>query len=90
LRTPIFDTAVTVNLPQELARRLPGRIKWMEPAQAARVILDGVARNQAVIAFPAYTRWARRATCLFPRALDRAAPRQIREMRSYRTVAGPK
>jgi hypothetical protein len=27
---------------------------------------------------------------LFPRALDRAAPRQIREMRSYRTVAGPK
>jgi len=90
VRTPIFDTAVTVNLPRELASRPPGRIKWMEAAQAARVILDGVARNQAVIAFPAYTRWARRAISLFPRALDRAAPRQIREMRSYRTVAAPK
>jgi NAD(P)-dependent dehydrogenase (short-subunit alcohol dehydrogenase family) len=90
VRTPIFDTAVTVNLPRELAGRPPGRIKWMEAAQAARVILDGVARNQAVIAFPGYIRWARRATCLFPRALDRAAPRQIREMRSYRTVAGPR
>ena len=90
VRTPIFDTAVTVNLPRELASRPPGRIKWMEAAQAARVILDGVARNQAVIAFPAYIRWARRTISLFPRGLDRAAPRQIREIRSYRTVGGPK
>jgi NAD(P)-dependent dehydrogenase (short-subunit alcohol dehydrogenase family) len=90
VRTPIFDTAVTVNLPQDLATRPPGRIKWMEAAQAARVILDGVARNQAVIAFPGYTRRAQRTICLFPRVLDRAAPRQIREIRSYRTVATPK
>jgi hypothetical protein len=46
-----------------------------------------VERNQAVIAFPRYIRWAWRAACLFPRVLDRAAPRQVRELRTYRTVA---
>ena len=38
----------------------------MEPSRTAQVILDGVARNQAVIAFPASIRWARRAYRLFP------------------------
>jgi short-subunit dehydrogenase len=67
VRTKIFDTAVMVNMPQELANRAPGRIKMVEAAQAARVILDGVARNRAVIAFPGYIRWAWRTSCLFPR-----------------------
>jgi hypothetical protein len=88
VRTKIFENAVLVNMPQELAGRTPGRIKMMEAAQAARVILDGVARNRAVIAFPAYVRSAWRLSCLVPRVLDRAAPRQIRELRRYRTVAG--
>jgi NAD(P)-dependent dehydrogenase (short-subunit alcohol dehydrogenase family) len=87
VRTPIFDTAVMVNMPREVASRPPGRIKMIEPGQAARVILDGVARNHAVIAFPRYVRWAWRAACLFPRVLDRAAPPQLLEMRSYRTAA---
>jgi short-subunit dehydrogenase len=87
VRTKIFDTAVMVNMPRELANRAPGRIKMVEAAQAARVILDGMARNRAVIAFPGYIRWAWRTSCLFPRLLDRAAPRQIRDMRSYRTVS---
>jgi hypothetical protein len=79
-----------VNLPQELASRTPGRTKMVEPSQAARVILDGVARNRALIAFPGYVRRAWRVTCLVPRVLDRAAPRQLREIREYRTVAsGP-
>src|SRR6266567_3361111 len=79
VQTRFFDTAVVVNLPGELVNRAPGRIKMMEAAQAARVILDGVTRNQAVIAFPGYVRRGWRASCLFPRVLDRAAPRQIRE-----------
>jgi NAD(P)-dependent dehydrogenase (short-subunit alcohol dehydrogenase family) len=87
VRTPIFDTLVAVGLPRELVSRPPGRIKMIEPAEAARVILRGVERNQAVIAFPRYIRWAWRATCLFPRVLDRAAPRQVRELRTCRTVA---
>jgi hypothetical protein len=62
----------------------------VEPSQAARVILDGVARNRALIAFPAYVRWAWRAACLVPRVLDQAAPRQLREIREYRTAtSGP-
>ena len=87
VRTKIFSTAVMVNMPQELANRAPGRVKMVEAAQAARVILDGVARNRAVIAFPGYIRLAWRTSCLFPRLLDRAAPRQIRDIRSDRTVS---
>ncbi len=86
VRTRIFDTAVVVSMPREVVNRAPGRIKMVDAAQAARVILDGVTRNQAVIAFPGYIRRAWRASCLFPRVLDRAAPRQIREVRRYRTV----
>jgi NAD(P)-dependent dehydrogenase (short-subunit alcohol dehydrogenase family) len=85
VRTRVFENAVMVNLPQELASRTPGRTKMVEPSQAARVILDGVARNRALIAFPGYVRWAWRVTCLVPRVLDRAAPRQLREIREYRT-----
>ena len=87
VRTPIFDTAVAVGLPREVVSRPPGRIKMIEPAEAARLILSGVGRNQAVIAFPRYIRWGWRAACLFPRILDRAAPRQVRELRTYRMVA---
>ena len=88
VRTPIFDSTVVVGMPREVVNRTPGRVKMIEAAEAARVILRGVERNQAVIAFPRYIRWAWRAACLFPRVLDRAAPREVRELRSYRTVAG--
>jgi NAD(P)-dependent dehydrogenase (short-subunit alcohol dehydrogenase family) len=87
VRTPIFDTAVVVGMPRELVNRPPGRIKMMDAAEAAQVILGGVARNQAVIAFPRYIRWAWRAACLFPRLLDRAAPPRVLELRAYRSVA---
>jgi NAD(P)-dependent dehydrogenase (short-subunit alcohol dehydrogenase family) len=86
VRTQIFENMVLVNLPPELAYRTPGRIKMVEADRAARAILDGVARNQAVIAFPAYVGRIRRASCLFPRVLDRAVHRQIREMRTYRAA----
>jgi NAD(P)-dependent dehydrogenase (short-subunit alcohol dehydrogenase family) len=84
VRTPIFENSVAVNMPQEPLDRPPGRIKWIEAAQAAQVILDGVARNQAVIAFPRYIRLAWRAYRLFPRLVERGAPRQVREARRYR------
>ena len=87
VRTPIFENSVAVNIPQELLDRPPGRIKWIEAAQAARVILDGVARNHAVIAFPGYIRLAWRAYRLFPRLVERGMPRQVREARTYRTSA---
>ena len=88
--TRVLENAVMVNLPQELARRTPARTKMVEPSQAALVVLDGVARNRALITFPGYVCWARRVTCLVPRVLDCAAPRQLREIREYRTLtSGP-
>jgi NAD(P)-dependent dehydrogenase (short-subunit alcohol dehydrogenase family) len=87
VRTKIFESSVVVNMPQDLAYRTPGRIKMIEAAQAARVILDGVAQNQAVIAFPGYIRLAWRAYRLFPRVVERGIPRQVREARSYRIAA---
>jgi short-subunit dehydrogenase len=85
VRTRIFETAVVVNMPLELADP-PKRVKMIEAPQAAQEILDGVARNQALIAFPGYIRWAWRAYRLFPRAVDRGIPRQVREARRYRTA----
>jgi short-subunit dehydrogenase len=87
VRTKIFDNAVVVNMPQELTGRTPGRVKMIEPAQAAQVILEGVARNRAVIAFPGYIRLAWRAYRLFPRVVERGMPRQVRQARAYRTSA---
>jgi short-subunit dehydrogenase len=86
VQTPIFDTAIAVGMPRELVSRPPGRIKMMDAADAAQVILRGAARNQAVIAFPRYIRWAWRATCLFPRLLDRATPPQVLEFRAHRSA----
>lgn len=86
VRTPIFDSPVMVNLPRELAAP-PKRVKMIEASHAAQVILDGVARNQALIAFPGYVRSAWRAYRLFPRLVERGIPRQVREARGYRTPA---
>lgn len=84
VRTPIFENATTVGMPQRLTEAALGRIKMMAPDRAARIILDGVARNRPVIAFPGYVRWAWRITSLFPRLADRTAPRRIREVRLNR------
>jgi NAD(P)-dependent dehydrogenase (short-subunit alcohol dehydrogenase family) len=84
VRTPIFETATIVGMPQDTAQRRPARVKMVEPAQAARTILDGVTRNRPVIAFPGSVRLAWRITCLFPRLADRTAPRLVRAMRKNR------
>jgi len=85
VRTPIFDTAVVVGLPRETVSQPPGRVKMIEAAQAAQLILDGVGQNRAVIAFPRYIRWTWRLVCLFPRLLDRGAAPQVRELRAHRS-----
>ena len=84
VRTPIFDTSVVAGRAPGPLPSPPGRVRMMDAAQAARVILDGVARNRAVIAFPGYVRFAWRVSCLFPRLVDRAAPREIRRFRMAR------
>jgi NAD(P)-dependent dehydrogenase (short-subunit alcohol dehydrogenase family) len=82
VRTNIYRNAevVGVTLPPDVPReQLAGApAKMMEPSRAARVILDGVARNQALIVFPASIRWFRRAYNLFPRLTERELLRQFR------------
>ena len=50
------------------------------------MILDGVARDKALIVFPASIRWGRRIYRLFPRLIDRHMLLQMREWRTYRTA----
>jgi NAD(P)-dependent dehydrogenase (short-subunit alcohol dehydrogenase family) len=89
VRTSIYQTAVTVNIPQDKARsRLPA---MMEPPRAAQVILDGVEKNQAVIVFPASIRWVWRAYRIAPTLISRLLTplllKRIRELRSYRLTS---
>ena len=91
VRTSIYQTAVTVNIPQDTASpsaRLAAMM--MEPPRAAQVILDGVEKNQAIV-FPASIRWVWRAYRIAPALISRLlAPllrKRIRELRSYRLTS---
>jgi hypothetical protein len=80
----VAGMTLPTDVPPEQVAGAPA--KMMEPERAARIILDGVARNKAMIVFPASIRWARRADRLFPRLSDRILLRQMREFRRYRTA----
>jgi len=58
----------------------------IEASQAAVMILDGVARNRALIIFPAYVRWGWRVYRLLPRAIERVFVLRIRQLRKFRTA----
>jgi NAD(P)-dependent dehydrogenase (short-subunit alcohol dehydrogenase family) len=90
VRTNVYQNAEVVNMTvpvgmtREQAAGAPA--KMMDPDRAARVILDGVARNRAMIVFPVSMRWAWRALRLFPRLADRRLLQQMRKDRTYRTA----
>jgi NAD(P)-dependent dehydrogenase (short-subunit alcohol dehydrogenase family) len=93
VRTNIFENASVINMParaavhgraREHAAGLPR--KMLTADQAARVILDGVARNKPVILFPAGIRWARRIYYVFPRLIGRQA-QHWHQRRAYRPAA---
>jgi NAD(P)-dependent dehydrogenase (short-subunit alcohol dehydrogenase family) len=92
VRANIFENASVVNMParaamhgkaREQAAGLPRRM--MTADRAARVILDGVARNKPVILFPAGIRWARRVYYLFPCLIGRQV-RGWHRRRAYRSA----
>jgi NAD(P)-dependent dehydrogenase (short-subunit alcohol dehydrogenase family) len=91
VRTNIYQNAraVGMTLPAGMSREqfAGAPAKMMAPSRAAQAILDGVARNKALIVFPASIRWARRANYVFPGLSDRTLLRQMRQSRDYRTVA---
>jgi NAD(P)-dependent dehydrogenase (short-subunit alcohol dehydrogenase family) len=91
VRTSIYQNAqiAGVTLPAGTDReQLAGALtKMMAPSRAAQVILDGVARDKALIVFPASMRWARRVNYVFPGLVDWILVRQLRQFRKYRTAA---
>ena len=91
VRTNIYQNAQAVGmaLAAGVAReQLAGApATMMAPSRAAQLILDGVARNKALIVFPASMRWARRVTYFLPGLSDRILVRQMRQSRQYRAAA---
>jgi NAD(P)-dependent dehydrogenase (short-subunit alcohol dehydrogenase family) len=80
----VAGMTLPADVPREQVAGAPA--KMMEPERAAQVILDGVARNKAMIVFPASIRWGRRLDRFLPGLSDRILQRQMRELRRYRTA----
>jgi NAD(P)-dependent dehydrogenase (short-subunit alcohol dehydrogenase family) len=85
VRTNLYQSMTTVNLPREqVLKQLEQALKAVDASQAARTILRGVSRNQAVIVFPAPIRLYWRLYRLCPRLIDRILLRHMRALRNYR------
>jgi NAD(P)-dependent dehydrogenase (short-subunit alcohol dehydrogenase family) len=90
VRTNIFENSdgVGLTVPDDVtAEQVIGAPeKMMAPDRAARVILDGVARNKAMIVFPGSIRWGRHLVRLIPGLSDRMLLRHFRTLRGYRSA----
>jgi NAD(P)-dependent dehydrogenase (short-subunit alcohol dehydrogenase family) len=93
VQSNVYANAGVVNLPAVQAldgrdrERLLGAPARMMPAdQAARVIMSGVARNTAVIVFPANIRWVRRLYLVSPRPVEQSLARKWRQVRAHRAA----
>ena len=80
VRTAIVERLTAVNLNvAKLLENLP--VKMIEADEAARLILEGVAQNRAIIAFPRYVSWLGIIYRLFPQAAFRYGVRMMRRLR---------
>jgi NAD(P)-dependent dehydrogenase (short-subunit alcohol dehydrogenase family) len=91
VRSNVYANAGVVNLPavealdgRERERVLGAPARMMAADQAARVVMDGVARNTAVIVFPATIRWVRRLYLVWPRPVERSLVRTWHGVRAHR------
>jgi short-subunit dehydrogenase len=93
MKTKIYDNMVVVNMPPReqgaaLSRRTHYLMPQMSAQDAARAVLRGVARNQALILFPTAVQLIWRLYRLFPSAFYRISIHRMRLFRSIRTVPG--
>ena len=84
LETQIHETIPLVNVERQKMTR-PKGIKYVNPAKAAKIILQGVEKNKAIIIFPFYARliwWMYR---LAPAVFQLGFRKMIRDFRKIRT-----
>jgi NAD(P)-dependent dehydrogenase (short-subunit alcohol dehydrogenase family) len=90
MKTKIYDNMVVVNMPREQVATLSRRTHYLMPQMsahdAARVILRGVARNQALIVFPTAVQLIWRLYRLFQRVFYPISIHRMRLFRGIRTV----
>jgi len=85
IQSGIYQAATMLNVPRErVLAMIPFRL--MDTAQAARRILHGVARNQAVIVFPSHARFLWWLYRLNASLLGPLGSKVIRDFRSVRTA----
>ncbi|MGB8310508.1 MAG: SDR family NAD(P)-dependent oxidoreductase, partial [Halobacteriota archaeon] len=85
--TNIYQATTIANLAPEQRAAYEQQMtapKKMDASKAARTILGGVSRNQAIIAFPANVRLAWRLYRLSPHLMDRLLLYPTRNFRKYR------
>lgn len=81
VQTPMLDNLEMVGVDSRRAlEALP--VPKVQPAEAARIILDGVARNRALITFPRYVGWLVLIYRLFPRLAFHLGLRGLRRSRA--------
>jgi len=87
VQTNMYQAAIIANLPPERRSAYEKQMtapKRMDASKAARTILSGVSRNQAIIIFPLNVRLAWGLYRVFPRLVDRLLLHSTRTFRKYR------
>jgi short-subunit dehydrogenase len=85
VHTAIFDAGTYVGSRKEdILPLIP--VKFIGPAEAARAILRGVERNQAVIVFPFYARFLWWLTRLHPGIAGLLHRKTVRDFRKIRSA----
>ena len=86
--TAIYENAIGVHIDkEEFLAKLP--VKLVSAAEAARAILRGVERNEAIIVFPFYARLAWWLMRINPGILARFHRRVLTNLRAMRDAAPP-
>lgn len=84
MHTPIHDSTSLVNVDKDkLTQPLPQKF-YLSPAKAAKIILNGVQRNKAVILFPFYARFTWWIYRINPSIFRLFAKKTIRDFRKIR------
>ena len=93
MKTSMYENMVVVNAIRErvveVSRRSHFLIPQISAQDAARRILHGVSRNQALIIFPASVRWIWRLARLFPALIYRVSLYRMRMFRDVLKLGDP-